>query len=210
MFTGLVEETGRVAKVTRGSGGGALEIAADGMSTSLAEGGSVSVSGVCLTATELSKSGFAADMAPETLGRTSLARVRVGDTVNLERALEAGAPLGGHIVTGHVDAVGRLVSRKRKGVAEILTIEFPETLNGEIVARGSIAVDGVSLTVTEVNRGRFEVSIVPHTAERTTLGTIRPGQRVNLETDIIAKYVRGMLDAHGRRADHVARGIGVE
>jgi len=185
MFTGIIERSGRVRSVRRNRRGTRIEIEA---LFAVPVGASVAVNGVCLTSLE--PKGLVFDMVPETLSRTTLGRLRTGARVNLERALAAGARLDGHVVQGHVDGTGVVESLSRKGGAVTLTVKVPPALADQIVSKGSIAIDGVSLTVVEAGRGRFSVALIPATLVRTTLARLRKGDRVNLETDVLAKYAR--------------------
>lgn len=189
MFTGIIEAIGRVRAVRKTAKGVWLEVEPPWR---VPAGASVAVSGVCLTARP--GKGLAFDVIPETLRRTALGRLRPRARVNLERAMVAGGRLDGHIVQGHVDGVGSVVSKSRKGGEVALGIVAPPELRSQIVPKGSIAVDGVSLTVVDVADGRFSVALIPTTLARTTLGRLRKGDRVNLETDVLAKYA-------GKRAE---------
>lgn len=187
MFTGLVKATGTVAAVSRAPGGLRLEVSVGELAERLSPGDSLAVSGVCLTVATL-KAGLAAfDVVEETLRRSTLGEYRPGRRVNLEPALRAGDPLGGHIVTGHVEGVAALLSRSRAGEGEVFRFELPADLAPFVVEKGSIALDGVSLTVAGLERGAFRVALVPHTLRATTLGELRPGARVNVETDYLLK-----------------------
>ena len=186
MFTGLIEEQGRVLTPPRN---GKLSLAADKVTEGLALGDSIAVNGVCLTVSAFSGQRFTADVMPETLLRSNLGELRTGSLVNLERALPATGRFGGHFVSGHIDGVGSLLSVRPEGNALIFSIRAaPELLRG-IVEKGSVAIDGISLTVVEVTETLFSVSVIPHTAAVTTLAGKRPGDRLNLETDMIGKYV---------------------
>lgn len=191
MFTGIVEEKGIVRSIRKGARS-ALEIEAS-FAGFLQAGESVAVSGVCLTVTETDKGAFSADVSPRTLEVTTLGSLKRGDAVNLERALALGDRLGGHLVTGHVDGVGRVLRSRRQEGALLLTIDAPPEVSRYLVERGSIAVDGVSLTAFNVKGSRFEVSIIPHTAAVTTLGAKRSGDLVNLEADLMGKYAERFL-----------------
>jgi riboflavin synthase len=182
MFTGLVQRTGTLAALDRGR----LRIDAP---LELAEGDSVSVNGVCLTATGVDERGFSADVMEETLRRTALGTLEPGDPVNLELPLRASDRLGGHIVQGHVDGTGIVESAREEGFARVVRVSASPELLRYVIEKGSIAVDGVSLTVTAVSDEGFEVSLIPETLERTTLGRLEPGSTVNLEVDVVAKYV---------------------
>lgn len=186
MFTGLIEEQGRVLTPPRN---GKLSLAADKVTEGLALGDSIAVNGVCLTVSAFSGQRFTADVMPETLHRSNLGELRTGSLVNLERALPATGRFGGHFVSGHIDGVGTLHSVRPEGNALIFSIRAaPELLRG-IVEKGSVAIDGISLTVVEVTETLFSVSVIPHTAAVTTLAGKRPGDHLNLETDMIGKYV---------------------
>jgi riboflavin synthase len=192
MFTGLVQDLGRITVVDATADGVAL-----GVQTRLAgeigEGDSVAVSGVCLTATAIAGDHFRADVMHETLRRSSLAEIGPGAAVNLELSLRASDRLGGHIVQGHVDGLGAVREVRADGFARVVVIGAPAALMRYVVEKGSIAVDGISLTVVEVGEDRFAVSLIPETLERTTLGTAEPGAPVNLEVDVVAKYVEKLV-----------------
>jgi len=194
MFTGIVQGVGTVRAIE--PRGGDVTLVFDTAGVSLADielGGSVAVSGVCLTATRFDASSFAADVSRETLSLTTLGDWVVGSRVNLEKALLAGQALGGHYVTGHVDGVGELVSRHDDARSVRMEFQVPPGLARYVARKGSICIDGVSLTVNGASGDRFDVNLVPHTLEVTTLGGLRPGSRVNLEVDIIARYVERMM-----------------
>jgi len=194
MFTGIIRERGRVAKVEGEDGARHLRIEAPATTSRLSVGDSISVDGCCLTATEVSDGLFAVTAVPESISRTTLGTIAVGDEVNLETAARAGEPLGGHYVQGHVDGVGRVESIEPEAEGARLLIAAPAELLRYCVEKGSIAVDGVSLTITALREGGFEVALVPHTLEQTTLGSLEPGDEVNLEVDILAKYVEKLID----------------
>jgi riboflavin synthase len=194
MFTGIVQGVGTVRAIE--PRGGDVTLVFDTAGVSLADielGGSVAVSGVCLTATRFDSSSFAADVSRETLSLTTLGDWVVGSRVNLEKALLAGQALGGHYVTGHVDGVGELVSRHDDARSVRMEFRVPRELARYVARKGSICIDGVSLTVNGARGDRFDVNLVPHTLEVTTLGGLQPGSRVNLEVDIIARYVERMM-----------------
>ncbi len=197
MFTGIVREVGRVAEIDGGDEGIRLVVAAPVTSGGVEIGGSVAIDGVCLTAVEATGGRIAFDAVPETLRRTSLGRLRAGDEVNVEPALRAGDPLGGHLVQGHVDGVGRVRSLEPEGEGLRVVVDAPEEILRYCVEKGSIAVEGVSLTVAELRRDGFEVALVPHTLEATTLASLLPGREVNLEVDVLAKYVERLLPPQG-------------
>ncbi len=190
MFTGLVHSTGEVSAMRDGR----LTVAT-ALGAELADGDSVAVNGVCLTATDVSAEGFAADVMEETLRRSSLGALRPGSAVNLELALRASDRLGGHVVQGHVDGLARVRDVREEGFARVVTFEAGPALLRYVVEKGSIAVDGVSLTVSELEDDAFAVSLIPETRERTTLGRVQPGDEVNLEVDVLAKYVERLIAA---------------
>jgi len=185
MFTGIVEEVGTV----RAAGPGRLTIAAQKVLEDTKKGDSMAVNGVCLTVTELSPDSFSADVMPETLRRTNLGLLRPGDAVNLERPVAAGGRFGGHFVQGHVDGTGKVLSAIREGEAFLVRYQAPTEIMRYVVEKGFIAVDGVSLTVVECDASSFKVSLVGYTIANTNLGGRKAGDVVNLEVDIIAKYV---------------------
>jgi riboflavin synthase len=192
MFTGLVEAKGTVARVDAVPDGARLEVRSE-LATQLEAGGSVAVNGVCLTATSVNGGGFTADVMAETLRRSSLGPLCPGDAVNLELPVRAGAPLGGHVVQGHVDGTGTVESVFDEGIARVVRIACDPSLLRYVVDKGSIAVDGVSLTVAGVDGEAFEISLIPETVARTTLGLAEPGRVVNLEVDVVAKYVEKLV-----------------
>jgi len=196
MFTGLVEGVGKITEMRRLAESLRLEVAPPFPVEELALGESVSVSGACLTVVGIRGRAFQADVSPETLARSSLSVKKAGDRVNLERALRLGDRLGGHLVTGHVDGLGVLKERREGPEHVQLTVELPESLAPLVIEKGSIAVDGVSLTVNAVQDQAFTVNIIPYTARDTTLGELKIGDQVNLETDIIGKYVARLLGAY--------------
>ena len=193
MFTGIVEELGTVAAVEDQGDSIRLSIRATTVLEDVGLGDSISVNGCCLTVVTAEDGVWTADVMQETLDKTSLYGVRPGDRVNLERAVTADKRLGGHIVQGHVDGVGTVVGRTPTQHWEVVEIAMPEALSRYLVDKGSITVDGVSLTVVEAGDDRFTVSLIPETLDRTTLGTRAAGDRVNLEVDVIAKYVERLL-----------------
>ena len=188
MFTGLVADTGTIRTIHDGR----LEVET-ALGAHLAEGDSVAVNGVCLTAVEPHTDGFAADVMPETLRRSSLGPLEPGAKVNLELPLRAGDRMGGHVVQGHVDATGDVSKVREEGNSRVVRIAAPADLLRYVVEKGSIAVDGVSLTVSAVEDDWFEVSLIPETLERTTLGGAEAGSTVNLEVDVLAKYVEKLM-----------------
>jgi riboflavin synthase len=192
MFTGLVETTARVVRVEPDGDGARLEVETP-LGAQLAAGDSVAVNGVCLTAVDPRAGGFRADVMAETLRRSSLGPLAPGDAVNLELPLRAGDRLGGHVVQGHVDGTGTIAELRDEGFARLVRIECDPALLRYVVEKGSIAVDGVSLTVAELDERSFTVSLIPETLERTTLGLASPGRVVNLEVDVLAKYVEKLV-----------------
>jgi riboflavin synthase len=207
MFTGLIQATGRIAALIRLAGKNGREltritVAAKNLPKELKTGDSIAVSGVCLTAVQIKRKEFSADLAKETMQRTSLARLKKGSVVNLELPARPQDRLGGHIVQGHVDGIGKLVSFAQiKGRDDWrLVIEISASLARYVVAQGSISVEGISLTVAAIERERLEIAIIPHTFEETNLRDLRPGDPVNLEVDVLAKYVEKMvMGASGNR-----------
>jgi riboflavin synthase alpha subunit len=198
MFTGLIEAIGRVEHVVSGASGSGRSIrVATPVGAELRPGDSVAVNGVCLTVTAADVEGFGAEISPETLRVTTLGDTRPGRFVNLERPLRADARLGGHFVLGHVDGVGQVTAFVADGDCYSLEIESPAAVARYFIPKGSVAVDGISLTMAETAGTRFRVQIVPFTASHTTLGGIRAGDRVNLEADVLGKYVAGLLQAPG-------------
>jgi riboflavin synthase len=193
MFTGIIEEMGSVKALRRDAGSAQLTIFATTVLGNTALGDSICVNGVCLTVVDIGRSEFSADVANETLKVTGLGELQGGQKVNLERALQLSARIGGHLVTGHVDAVGRIRERRQEGNSWRVFIEAPETALRYIIKKGSVAVDGISLTVADVDRTGFSIAMIPHTAKLTTLGFKSAGDSVNLETDIIGKYVERLL-----------------
>ena len=193
MFTGIIEELGTVERVTRGRVSAVIAIRAEHILSDLKIGDSVAVNGVCLTATGLTGHGFTADVMHETLDRSALAGLGPGSPVNLERAMAANGRFGGHIVAGHVDGVGTIAAIEQDDNAIWFTITAPAQVLRYVVEKGSIAIDGISLTVARVETDRFAVSVIPHTAAVTLLGLRRTGDRVNLESDLVGKYVERLL-----------------
>jgi riboflavin synthase len=193
MFTGLVESLGTVIAVEDRAGGRLLVVAEPRLQGDLRIGDSIAINGACLTMVDIRQRGLAFQAVPETLAKTNLGELAVGDRVNLERALRVGDRLGGHWVQGHVDGVGRIAERGREGQWETVWFACAPALTAQMVGKGSLAVDGVSLTLVDVHDGRFSVALIPHTLEHTTLGFKAAGATVNLETDVLAKYVMKLL-----------------
>lgn len=193
IFTGIVEEIGQISEIRSGSNSFRLGVRAHTVLKDVKQGDSIAINGVCLTVVEYSPEQFWADVMPETYHRTTLSNLKAGNHVNLERALRFTDRLGGHLVQGHVDGIGIIASRKRHDIAIIYRIKAPADILRYTVAKGSIAVDGISLTVVEVGPDSFTISLIPHTAHETTLGEKQSGQEVNLESDIIGRYVEKLL-----------------
>jgi riboflavin synthase len=192
MFTGIVSELGVVESVTATGDGARLRVQA-GLASELKRGDSVAVAGACLTATNVDDGAFEADVMNQTLSVTTLGDLDAGDQVDLELPLRADDRLGGHVVQGHVDGTGTVASIEEDGFAKRLRVELPEELAPYVVERGSIAIEGASLTIAAVGDDWIEVSLIPETLERTTLGSAAPGDRLNVECDVLARYVRRML-----------------
>jgi riboflavin synthase len=195
MFTGIVEEVGRVTHIRQNGENRRITIASERTSKKLQAGDSVSVSGVCLTAIDIQSTSFCADLAPETWARTSFSRIREGAVVNLELPMKADGRFGGHIVQGHVDGVGKLISFEHIANSGNywLEIELPNDVERYTVFKGSITIEGISLTVAKLERNRCTIAIIPHTVEMTNLHSLKAGDPVNLEADLIAKYVEKMM-----------------
>lgn len=189
MFTGIVEEFGTIRTIKRLGQGLSLKVECRAVLADLSVGDSICVNGVCLTVVSHNEHSFIADVVAETLSRSTLHHLRVGDLVNLERPLRPSDRLGGHFVQGHVDGIGRVVSREERPPGLWLTIEIPSELVRYLVEKGSVAIDGVSLTIASFNNNIISIAIIPHTAAVTTLGFRAPGDQVNIETDLIGKYV---------------------
>jgi riboflavin synthase len=200
VFTGIIKAKGRIAAIEKRGGDVRLSVTADDLPwTDYAVGDSIAVNGVCLTAVRLFDDGFDTDVSVETLDVTTLQQLAVGDAVNLEPALRVGDALGGHLVSGHVDGIGKLVARADDARSIRMTFEVPGELARYIARKGSVCVDGVSLTINEVSGNTFGLNIIPHTAEVTTMGTYAAGTAVNIEVDLLARYIERMLgsDAGG-------------
>lgn len=194
MFTGIIEEVGTIASVRSGSVSSRLTISGSRIFDDLQLGDSVAVNGVCLTAANISGNTFDADVMAETIRRSNLGTLRPGSRVNLERAILAGGRFGGHIVSGHIDGTGTITEMRREENAVWVTVKAPASILRLIVEKGSIAIDGISLTVAELGSDQFRVSIIPHTGEETILLSKKPGDAVNLENDVIGKYVERLMD----------------
>jgi len=194
MFTGIIEELGIVKNLQLRPTSAVMTIEAQKVMENTRIGDSIAVNGVCLTVTELALNHFTVDVMAETLAKTNLAELKRGNSVNLERALQLQSRLGGHLVSGHVDGVGTLQKITQVGIANVYEIIIPAGLLAYILPKGSVAVDGISLTVVEVTTHSFTVSLIPHTFQSTVLGSKRPGDKVNIETDLIGKYIAKLMN----------------
>jgi riboflavin synthase len=205
MFTGLIADLGTVTALERDADGARLQILTR-LASELGEGDSISVNGVCLTACEVQVEGFSADAMSETLRRSSLGELRLGAPVNLELALRAGDRLGGHVVQGHVDATATIAAIREDGFARVLELEADPSIARYLVEKGSVTLDGVSLTVSALLDGGFAVSLIPETLRRTNLGAVEVGARVNVEVDILAKHVERLMQARSEplAAEHAS------
>jgi len=201
MFTGLVEAMGKVMSLDQGAGGLRLSIASREVAAATGIGDSICISGCCLTVVDINADRFGFDVGPETLRCTTLGLLREGSRVNLERSLRVGDRMGGHFVTGHVDAIGRLEKRHDDGDWSSFWFSAPIALTRQMASKGSIAVDGVSLTLVDVSDIGFSVALIPHTLSVTTLGALRVGDAANLETDVLAKYVERQCNSSVRKND---------
>ncbi len=201
MFTGIIEEKGIVKSITLRGESGFLEIQCQKVLEDTKLGDSIAVNGACLTVTSLEQDAFTADVMAETLRRTSLKELKKGSFVNLERALQIGHRLGGHMVSGHVDGIGIIRKLEPQGIAMVMTISTKSSITEGIIEKGSVAIDGISLTVVSVEEEAFSVSLIPHTIQETNLAHKKPGSTVNLETDMIGKYVKKFLTSETRDSD---------
>lgn len=201
MFTGIIEELGRISDIKKGMKSYRLVISANKVLENTEIGDSIAVNGICLTVTDLNKNCFSADVMAETVRRTALSDIKQGSIVNLERAMSANGRFGGHIVSGHIDGTGIISSFEREDNAIWVTVSADESILKYIVEKGSVAIDGISLTVAYVDSKCFKVSIIPHTQDKTTLTMKKSGDRVNLECDIIGKYIEKMLLNQNTKSD---------
>jgi riboflavin synthase len=209
MFTGLVEELGLLRAMARGADSARLSIEAREVLKNVRLGDSIAVNGVCLTVVEFNGGLFAADVMAETLAKSNLGRLKPGDRVNLERAMALGDRLGGHLVSGHVDGVGTITGKEKRDIATIVTISAPLEVIRYIIKKGSIAVDGASLTVVDFNANSFQVSLIPHTAHKTTVGFKNIGESVNLESDLVGKYIERLMEPRAAPGQDGAKGGGI-
>jgi riboflavin synthase len=193
MFTGIIEGSGKIKRLTPSGADAVLEVESLIALNDVAIGDSIAVNGACLTITGVNQNIFQADVSAETLGKTNLKQLHPGEKVNLEKSLRVGSYIGGHFVLGHVDTTGRILSQTKKSGSLIFVVSIDDNFSRYIVEKGSIALDGVSLTVNKLEKGRFYVNIIPHTAEKTTLVTKKEADLVNIETDILGKYVEKLL-----------------
>jgi riboflavin synthase len=198
MFTGLVEELGRIGSIEHVASGARLTVAAELVTSDIRDGDSIAVNGVCLTALDVGPRSFAAEVSPETLDKTTLGRLAEGSPVNLERAVTPQTRLGGHMVQGHVDGRGTFLSAIAEGDYWTVRIGFPPDLGRYMVYKGSVCVEGISLTIAKLDDITFDIAVIPKTWEVTNLSSLSPGDAVNLEVDVIAKYVERMMDYRAR------------
>jgi len=199
MFTGIIEETGKILNLENRGDGARIKIAANIVTKGTLEGDSIAVNGVCLTALNTNSDGFAADVSNETLNRSTLGNLNVGSKVNLERAATVSSRLGGHIVQGHVDARGQFLGAEQDGEFWTVRISYPKEIGQYLVYKGSISVEGISLTIADLSDDSFEIAVIPKPCEQTNLSTLKSGDEVNLEVDVIAKYVERIM-LYGRGA----------
>ncbi|HLL99675.1 MAG TPA: riboflavin synthase [Pyrinomonadaceae bacterium] len=210
MFTGIIEELGKISSIEKHTGGARIKISAGIVTKDTGEGDSIAVNGVCLTALNVSGDSFAADVSEETLKISTLGVLKIGSAVNLERAVTPSTRLGGHIVQGHVDARGSFLAAAKQGDFWTVRIGFPADLARYLVYKGSISVEGVSLTIAALTDSYFEIAVIPKTWELTNLSTLKPGDEVNLEADVIAKYVERILKFERNSTGGSGSGITME
>jgi len=203
MFTGIIEEVGILSRVELKNGSCRLTIHAVKLLDDCKAGASISINGACLTVTQVYPDGFVADVMAETMRRTNLGRLKAGDKLNLERSLRLGDRIGGHMVAGHVDEVGTITNLRPEGIAILMTVGISPALMRYVAVRGSICVEGVSLTVTEVSNSSFQVSLIPFTKENTTLGLKRVGDSVNIEVDMLARYFERLINHGGESTSNI-------
>ncbi len=202
MFTGIIEELGKVSSIEKHAGGAKMKFSAQIATKDSGDGDSIAVNGVCLTAVELTPNSFAADVSRETLNRSTLGSLKLGSKVNLERAVTPSTRLGGHIVQGHVDATGNFLAAKQDGDFWTVRIGFPREIAQYLVYKGSVSVEGISLTIANLAKEYFEIAVIPKTWESTNLSALKSGDTVNLEADVIAKYVERIM-LYGRTQEKV-------
>lgn len=205
MFTGIIEEIGKIDSITRKGNSLSLRIKAEKIMSDISIGDSIAVNGICLTVTEFTRDGFCLDSMRETLEKTSLKNSKVGDLVNLERAMTANGRFGGHIVTGHIDGVGKIVEIKKDEIATWYRIESNKKIMQYIIEKGSIAIDGVSLTIVDFTKDSFRVSVIPHTLKETILSNKKIGSIVNLENDCVGKYIERILNINKKQESNISR-----
>lgn len=205
MFIGIIEEIGKIDSITRKGNSLSLRIKAEKIMSDISIGDSIAVNGICLTVTEFTKDGFCLDSMRETLEKTSLKNSKVGDLVNLERAMTANGRFGGHIVTGHIDGVGKIVEIKKDEIATWYRIESNKKIMQYIIEKGSIAIDGVSLTIVDFTKDSFRVSVIPHTFKETILSNKKIGSIVNLENDCVGKYIERILNINKEQESNISR-----
>ena len=193
MFTGIIEEMGKVKSIAKGAKSATIEISASKVVEDVRLGDSIATNGVCLTVTQFDKQSFKVDVMAETMRSSTFNHLKVGDYVNLERALKLSDRLGGHLVSGHIDGVGEIINREKEDNAVWLTIKVPLDMTKYMIKKGSIAIDGISLTIQSITSDVLQVSIIPHTSDVTTLLQLKPGQQVNIECDLIAKHTEKLL-----------------
>ena len=198
MFTGIIEELGTINLLERSNDGARIVISANLVTSDISNGDSIAVNGVCLTAIDVSNKSFAADISPETLERTTLGNLAANSPVNLERAMLPTTRFGGHIVQGHVDGIGTFLSAHKQGDFYTVKISFPPELERYLVHKGSVAVEGISLTIAALDQNSFNIAVIPKTWEMTNLSCLTPDSSVNLEADVIAKYVERLLSCNAR------------
>jgi riboflavin synthase len=208
MFTGIIEGVGTIAQLTKSGAGISMAVAAELDLDQTGIGDSIAVNGACLTAVKIENQRFHVDVSPETLSTTTLSSAQLGQRVNLERALRLSDRLDGHLVSGHIDGIGVVARYRSEGNAIVIAIKVPEQLVRYMIVKGSVAVDGVSLTINRLQKNLFEASVIPHTASETTVGDYKPGSSVNIETDLVGKYIERFVQtpshdspdaSHGRR-----------
>lgn len=195
MFTGIIEEAGKVKIIQKESSSAKIKIEASVVTEDLKIGDSVAVNGVCLTIIEFTPKEITAEIMHETLEKSSIKNAKPGEKVNLERAMRVDSRLGGHIVTGHVDGTGKIISKTKDGIAEIFDISYPSEIGKYLAKKGSVAVDGISLTIVDVNKDYFRLSLIPHSLKMTTLGFKKTGDIVNLEIDVLARYIERLFSS---------------